>query len=40
MWKGPLKWLGGMGVAVGVLGVFMHYIRYGPKEIDKEEVRR
>jgi formate dehydrogenase iron-sulfur subunit len=40
MWKGPLKWLGGLGMAVGVLGVFMHYIRYGPKRVDKEEVGR
>jgi formate dehydrogenase iron-sulfur subunit len=41
MWKGPLKWLGGLGMAAGVLGVFMHYIRFGPKEIDKqEEVKR
>jgi formate dehydrogenase iron-sulfur subunit len=41
MWKGPLKWLGGFGIAAGVLGVFMHYIRYGPKEVDKqEEVKR
>jgi formate dehydrogenase beta subunit len=41
MWKGPLKWLGGFGIAAGVLGVFMHYVRYGPKEVDKqEEVKR
>jgi formate dehydrogenase iron-sulfur subunit len=41
MWKGPLKWLGGIGMAAGVLGVFMHYIRFGPKEVDKaEEVKR
>jgi formate dehydrogenase beta subunit len=40
MWKGPLKWLGGVGIAVGVLGVFMHYIRYGPKEVDNGEVKR
>src|SRR5689334_8794279 len=41
MWKGPLKWLGGIGMMAGVLGVFMHYIRFGPKEVDKAEgVRR
>jgi formate dehydrogenase iron-sulfur subunit len=41
MWKGPLKWLGGIGMAAGVLGVFMHYIRFGPKEVDKaEEAKR
>jgi len=37
MWKGPLKWLGGVGLAAGVLGVFMHHIRYGAKEVDKAE---
>jgi len=41
LWKGPLKWLGGIGMVAGVLGVFMHYIRFGPKEVDKvEEVKR
>jgi formate dehydrogenase iron-sulfur subunit len=41
LWKGPLKWLGGIGVMAGVLGVFMHYVRFGPKEVDKvEEVKR
>jgi len=41
VWKGPLKWLGGLGMIAGVFGVFMHYVRYGPKEVDKqEEVKR
>ncbi|HEY5027340.1 MAG TPA: formate dehydrogenase subunit beta [Candidatus Angelobacter sp.] len=41
LWKGPLKWLGGIGMIAGVFGVFMHYIRFGPKEVDKaEEVKR
>jgi formate dehydrogenase iron-sulfur subunit len=41
LWKGPLKWLGGIGMVAGVLGVFMHYVRFGPKEVDKvEEVKR
>jgi formate dehydrogenase beta subunit len=41
MWKGPLKWLGGIGIVAGVFGVFMHYVRFGPKEVDKvEEVKR
>jgi formate dehydrogenase iron-sulfur subunit len=40
-WKGPLKWLGGIGIVAGVFGVFMHYVRFGPKEVDKvEEVKR
>jgi hypothetical protein len=41
LWKGPLKWLGGIGMIAGVLGVFAHYVRFGPKEVDKaEEVKR
>jgi formate dehydrogenase iron-sulfur subunit len=41
LWNGPLKWLGGIGMVAGVFGVFMHYIRFGPKEVDKvEEVKR
>jgi formate dehydrogenase iron-sulfur subunit len=39
MWKGPLKWLGGMGIALGVFGVFMHRIRYGAKNVEGEENR-
>jgi formate dehydrogenase iron-sulfur subunit len=41
LWKGPLKWIGGIGMVAGVFGVFMHYVRFGPKEVDKvEEVKR
>ncbi|HEY3770061.1 MAG TPA: formate dehydrogenase subunit beta [Candidatus Angelobacter sp.] len=41
LWKGPLKWLGGIGMIAGVFGVFMHYIRFGPKEVDEvEEVKQ
>jgi formate dehydrogenase beta subunit len=41
MWKGPLKWLGGIGMIAGVFGVFMHYVRFGPKEVDEaEEVKQ
>jgi formate dehydrogenase iron-sulfur subunit len=40
LWKGPLKWVGGLGMALGVVGVFFHHLRYGAKEIDKEEERK
>jgi formate dehydrogenase iron-sulfur subunit len=41
LWKGPLKWLGGIGMIAGVFGVFMHYIRFGPKEVGEvEEVKQ
>jgi formate dehydrogenase iron-sulfur subunit len=39
LWKGPLKWLGGFGMVLGVLGVFMHRIRYGAKRVEGEENR-
>jgi formate dehydrogenase beta subunit len=32
LWKGPLKWLGAMALAGGILGSFFHYVRYGPKQ--------
>jgi len=37
LWKGPLKWLGGLGMMLGVFGVFMHRVRYGAKKIEGEE---
>ena len=40
LWKGPLKWLGGMGMIFGVLVVFMHRVKYGPKHVDKVEEKR
>jgi formate dehydrogenase beta subunit len=41
IWKGPLKWLGNLAMVGGVLGVALHYLRYGPKETHPiEEVRR
>jgi len=40
LWKGPLKWLGGMGMIFGVLGVFMHRVKYGPKQVDRVEENR
>jgi formate dehydrogenase beta subunit len=37
LWKGPLKWLGGLGMVLGVFGVFMHRVRYGAKNVAGEE---
>ena len=31
LWKGPLKWIGNIGMIAGALGVFIHYLRFGPK---------
>jgi formate dehydrogenase beta subunit len=32
LWKGPLKWLGNFAIVGGLVGLFVHYLRYGPKE--------
>jgi len=40
LWKGPLKWLGNLAMVGGVIGVALHYLRYGPKEPDKLEEPR
>ena len=33
-WKGPLKWGGNLLLAGGILGAFLHYLRFGPKSED------
>src|SRR6266568_7850050 len=38
VWKGPLKWLGNLAMFGGVLGVILHFLRYGPKEAERIEV--
>jgi len=40
LWKRPLKWLGNLAMAGGVLGVFVHYLRYGPKEAEEIDAKR
>ena len=30
-WKGPLKWIGNLAMLGGVLGVFVHFVRFGRK---------
>ncbi len=32
LWKGPVKWLGSLALAGGILGAALHYLRVGPKE--------
>ncbi|MEO8026090.1 MAG: formate dehydrogenase subunit beta [Bryobacteraceae bacterium] len=36
LWKGPLKWLGNLAMTAGVLGVALHYMRFGPKPVHSE----
>ena len=33
VWKGPLKWVGNLAIIGGIIGTFVHYLRFGPKHI-------
>jgi hypothetical protein len=39
LWKGPLKWMGNLAMVFGLVGVTMHYLRFGPKHIKEERER-
>jgi hypothetical protein len=32
LWKAPLKWLGNMAIVGGIVGMALHYMRFGPKK--------
>jgi len=34
LWKGPAKWIGNLAMFFGVVGVTLHYLRYGPKQVE------
>jgi formate dehydrogenase iron-sulfur subunit len=34
LWKTPLKWLGNIAIVGGILGMAMHYMRFGPKRVE------
>ncbi len=36
LWKSPLKWLGNLAIIGGIIGTFLHYLRYGPKHVPHE----
>ncbi len=38
LWKGPLKWLGNVAMVGGLIGLFVHYLRFGPKEREEEDI--
>src|SRR5579862_8837836 len=40
LWKHPLKWLGNIGMIAGIAGVLLHYVRFGPKVVDKKEEKK
>jgi formate dehydrogenase beta subunit len=33
-WKGPAKWIGNLAMLGGIVGVTLHYLRFGPKQTD------
>ena len=35
LWKKPVKWLGNFALLGGVLGVVIHYMRFGPKRVEE-----
>ncbi len=37
LWKSPLKWLGNFAIVGGLVGVFVHYLRFGPKIVPPDE---
>jgi formate dehydrogenase beta subunit len=36
-WKGPLKWIGNLAMLGGVIGVTLHYLRFGPKQVETDK---
>ena len=34
LWKHPLKWLGNLAMIGGLVGLAVHYLRYGPKVVE------
>ncbi len=37
LWKYPLKWLGNLAVIGGLVGVTLHYLRFGPKQVSDDK---
>jgi len=36
LWKSPLKWIGNFAIVAGIIGTFVHYLRFGPKHVPEE----
>ncbi len=39
LWKGPIKWLGNIAMIGGLIGLFIHYLRFGPKDREDQDIR-
>lgn len=38
LWKHPLKWLGNLAIVGGLVGLFIHYLKFGPKAREDEDI--
>jgi hypothetical protein len=38
LWKHPLKWIGNLAIVGGLVGLFVHYLRYGPKAREETDI--
>jgi len=36
LWKHPLKWIGNLAIFGGIVGTFIHYLRFGPKMVKED----
>ena len=36
LWKSPLKWIGNLAIIGGIIGTFIHYLRFGPKILKED----
>src|SRR3989442_9563505 len=36
LWKGPAKWIGNLAMLGGVIGVTLHYLRFGAKRVPED----
>ena len=37
LWKGPAKWIGNLAMLGGVIGVTLHYLRFGAKRVPEDK---
>jgi len=37
LWKTPLKWIGNLAMLGGLIGVTLHYLRFGPKVVKEDQ---
>jgi hypothetical protein len=40
LWKHPLKWIGNLAIVGGLLGLVVHYLRFGPKTLEEDKQKK